>query len=373
MNFDFTLPVKIKFGPGSADTLSAYLEERGLSRGVLVCDGFLDKSGTAAEISAKCGGRINAVFSDLVPNPTVKNVDDCAALLRSEKADFAIALGGGSTMDCAKAACAIARSGDGIALYHTGGKALSKESGIPLIAVPTTAGTGSEVTFVSVLTDEEKKLKAPLGNPLLLPELALIDPLLTLSVPAKITASTGLDVLCHALEGFWSIHHQPICDALALDSAKRVFAYLPRAFENGADIDAREQMALASLQAGIAFSHPKTTGCHACSFPLTNIWHIPHGEACALTLDYFTRKNADCEGGRLQQFARDCGFSDAGAMADEILRLKKQTGMRLTLHDMGISKADIPELSRLSLHPNMTNNPVSMDAAAIEEMYLELL
>lgn len=372
MEFDFTLPVKIKFGANSTEALADYLENGGLTRGVLVCDSFLDKNGTAAAVAAKCGGRIKAVFSDLVPNPTVKNVDECAAVMRAANANFAIALGGGSTMDCAKAACAIAKCTESISSYHTGGKTLSAETGIPLIAVPTTAGTGSEVTFVSVLTDEEKGLKAPLGNPLLLPKLAVLDPVLTYSVPPQITASTGLDVLCHAIEGFWSIHHQPICDALALDSAKRVFAYLPRVYENGGDAEAREQMCLASLQAGIAFSHPKTTGCHACSFPLTNRFHIPHGEACAFTLDYFTRLNANCENGRLHGFARDCGFKDAYAMAEEIARLKKLTGMRLTLRDMGIAEADIPELSKLSLHPNMTNNPVSMDVAAIEKMYREL-
>ena len=372
MEFDFTLPVKIKFGPNSAGALGGYLEQNGYMSGVLVCDSFLDKSGAAARLAEKCGGRIKAVFSDLVPNPTVKNVDECAAVMRSVDADFAIALGGGSTMDCAKAACAIAKCADSISLYHTGGKALSSESGIPLIAVPTTAGTGSEVTFVSVLTDEEKGMKAPLGNPLLLPKLAVIDPVLTYSVPPQITASTGLDVLCHAVEGFWSVHHQPICDALALDAAKRVFQYLPRAFENGADESAREQLCLASLQAGIAFSHPKTTGCHACSFPLTNRFHIPHGEACALTLDYFTRLNAGCENGRLHVFAKDCGFKDAYAMADEMARLKKLTGMRLSLRAMGITEADIPELSKLSQHPNMTNNPVKMELSDIEKMYREL-
>ncbi len=372
MNFDFTLPVKIKFGANCTDGLSDYLKSCGLTQGVLVCDSSLDKSGVAAQIADKCGGHIKAVFSDLVPNPTVKNVDACAAVMRKVHADFALALGGGSTMDCAKSACAIAKCNDSIALYHTGGKPLSKESGIPLIAIPTTAGTGSEVTFVSVLTDEEKQLKAPLGNPLLLPELAMVDPILTYSVPPAVTASTGLDVLCHAIEGFWSTKHQPICDALALDSAKRVFTFLFRAFVDGTDAEAREQLCLASLQAGMAFSFPKTTGCHACSFPLTNRFHIPHGEACVLTLDYFVRLNTDCENGRLQTFAHDCGFKDTDEMAGAIYHLKKITGMRLTLRSMGISEDDIPELVSLSQHPNMKNNPVPMDAESIEKMYREL-
>lgn len=373
VKFSFFLPVEICFEGGCVERLGQILEARGYRNGVLVCDSFFQKNGMADEVIALSGGRLVRAFSEIRPNPTVENVDACAQVMREVGADFAVAMGGGSTMDCAKAACAICRTGDSIRDYHTGGKPLDPQKGIDLIAVPTTAGTGSEVTWVAVLSDEEKKLKAPLGNKMLLPKLALIDYRLTLGIPRPVTASTGVDVLSHALEGFWSVNHQPICDATALQAARTVFEYLPRAYEDGRDEKAREEMSKASLLAGLAFGHPLTTGSHACSFPLTNRYHVPHGEACAFTLDYFARLNAECENGRLHGFARACGFPDAYAMADRIAELKRALGLRTTLRELGIPEADIPSLSEASMHPNMRNNPVKMDVAMVEGMYRSLL
>ena len=373
MNWDFLLPVKLYFGSGRINELSGIIEQKGYKKGVLVCDGIFRENGLADEIVKKSGGLLTAVFSDITPNPTTENVNNCVRLLRKEDAQFVVALGGGSSMDCAKAACAIKNSDDLIDDYHAGIKPLKPEDAIPLIAVPTTAGTGSEVTFVSVLTNEEKGLKAPLGNPLLYAKAAIIDPELTLSVPPRVTASTGLDVLSHALEGYWSIHHQPICDAVALSAARTVFEYLPKVFENPSDINAREKMCEASLLAGIGFSYPKTTGSHACSFPLTNIYHVPHGEACAFTLDYFLRLNAKNEtDGRIDRFAKDCGFENAGKMADKIYEMKKAFGMRCTLSEIGVREEDIRVLSEKSMHPNMLNNPVKMTVDSVEEMYRSL-
>jgi alcohol dehydrogenase len=373
MNWDFLLPVKLYFGSGRINELSDILKQKGFNRGVLVCDGIFRENGLADEIIKKSEGRLTAVFSDITPNPTTENVNNCVKLLREEKAEFAVALGGGSSMDCAKAACAIKGSNDLIDDYHAGKKSLNPDDRIPLIAVPTTAGTGSEVTFVSVLTNEEKGLKAPLGNPLLYAEAAIIDPVLTLSVPPRVTASTGLDVLSHALEGFWSIHHQPICDAVSLSAARTVFEFLPTVYENPSDLNAREKMCEASLLAGIGFSYPKTTGSHACSFPLTNIYHVPHGEACAFTLDYFLRLNAKNEtDGRINRFAADCGFENAEKMADRIFEMKKSFGMRCTLSEIGVKDEDIRSLSEKSMHPNMLNNPVKMTVDSVEEMYRSL-
>jgi alcohol dehydrogenase len=276
-------------------------------------------------------------------------------------------------MDCAKAASAIKGADDFIDDYHAGLKVLNPADRIPLIAVPTTAGTGSEVTSVSVLTNEEKGLKAPLGNPLLYAEAAIIDPELTISVPARVTASTGLDVLSHALEGYWSIHHQPICDAVALSAVRIVFEHLPTVYYIPTDKEAREKMCEASILAGIAFSHPKTTGSHACSFPLTNIYRVPHGEACAFTLDYFLRLNASKEtDGRIDRFIKDCGFENAEKAADKILEMKKAFGMRCTLSEIGVKDDDIRVLSEKSMHPNMLNNPVEMTVDSVERMYRTL-
>lgn len=369
MNWTYVQPVEIRMRSGGLGALGDILREFGYERGLLVCDPFFTGSGLAARVIGCAGGRIAGVYSGVTPNPRVREVDACARALRDADAQFAVALGGGSVMDCAKAACAIAKTDESAAAFHTGGKKLPG-GGIPLIAVPTTAGTGSEVTMVAVLTDDERNVKAPLGHSSLFPKLALIDPELTLSLPRAVTASTALDALSHALEGFWSRGHQPVCDALALHAARKIFEALPPALKNLRDLAAREALAEASVIAGLAFALPKTAAAHAISFPLTNVYGLPHGEACAFTLDSLCEINASAEGGRLDGFARNLGFEGAAAMGERIAALKKLSGMRATLGEAGIPVPALPELVKLSHHPNLDNNPVPLDDGALMRLFL---
>jgi len=369
MNWSYSQPVEIYFESGAVKKLSQIIDNRGWRKGVLVCDPFFMRSGFSHEIEKYSGGKITAIYSDITPNPHVEEVDACAELIRKTGADFAVSLGGGSSLDCAKAACAVAHTGLSISAYHTGGKKLEGR-GIPLIAVPTTAGTGSEVTCVSVLSDAKKGVKAPMANSYLYPALAVIDPELTISVPKQVTASTGLDALSHALEGFWSKNHQPICDALALHAARLVIDNLLPAYENGNNLFAREKMCEASVIAGLAFTLPKTAASHACSFPLTSVYGLPHGEACAFTLDLLCSINASAEDGRLNKFAQQLSFKDADHLGQFITQLKRKTKMRCTLEEAGIIEDDLNDLAIKCHHPNMLNNPVELDDAAIIKMFL---
>lgn len=375
MEWEFNLPVKLIFGSGKRNDLAKYIDEIGGSRGVLVCGGSFCKNGVADEFVRLGGGKIVDVFSDIRPNPTTDNVNDCVRLMREVDADFAVALGGGSPMDCCKAACAIARGDDSIEPYHSGGKPISAKEAIPMIAVTTTSGTASEVTNISVLTDLNQNLKQPMNDPAMYPKIAVIDPELTLTVPPQVTASTGLDVLSHAVESFWSTLNQPICSACSLYAARLVFEWLETAYKEPDNLTAREKMAEASIVAGVAFSHPRTTGSHACSFPLTNIYGVPHGEACAFTLDYFVKfnaKHADGDG-RLERFAKDCGFSDTYAMADEISAMKKRMGMRSRLSEIGCTTDEqIAELTKKSMSMLMKRNPIELTENDICEMYNKL-
>lgn len=375
MEWEFNLPVKLVFGNGKRRELKKYITEIGGSNGVLVCSRSFAKNGLAEEFIKLSGGTINAVFSDVRPNPTTENVDDCVSLMREIDADFAVALGGGSPMDCCKAACAIAKGDDVIRSYHTGGKPIDNTEAIPMIAVTTTSGTASEVTNISVLTDVELNLKNPMNDPAMYPKIAVIDPELTLTVPPQITASTGLDVLAHAIESYWATIHQPVCTACSIYSARLVFEWLEKAYNNPDDITAREKMAEASIVAGVAFSHPRTTGSHACSFPLTNIYGLPHGEACAFTLDYFIKFNADnADGdGRITALAKDCGFESPYEMADEITAMKKRMGMKTTLTEIGCTTDEqIRELTKKSMSMLMTRNPITLTEENIYEMYNKL-
>lgn len=371
MTWNFSLPVKIYFGTDKIDELPENIKEFGYKRGVLVCSNTLRKNGVADKIIANCNGVLVDVFSDIRPNPTTDNVNDCVKVLRENNADFAVALGGGSPMDCCKAACAIAKSDDIIESYHTGDKPINADEVIPMLAVATTSGTGSEITNISVLTDLKKNVKSTMNDPLMYPKAAIVDPRLTLSVPPKVTASTGLDVLAHALESFWNVLHQPICESCSVTATRLVFKWLYKAYCEPQNLEAREKMAEASIIAGVAFSNPRTAGSHACSFPLTNLYGVPHGEACAMTLDYFTRFNAEAEDGRLHDFARDCGFSDAYRMADAITDLKKKMGMSCTLTEIGVkTEEEIETLTKMSMTPLLEKNIIPLSYEDIKKMYL---
>ena len=375
MQWEFNLPVKIVFGSGKRAEIEKYIDETGGTRGVLVCSASVAKRGVANEFIKNSGGKIKEIFTDIRQNPTTDNVDSCAELMRSCNADFAVALGGGSPMDCCKAAAAIARGSGKIAEYHTSGRPVNAAEAIPMIAFPTTSGTASEVTNISVLTDTAKGLKAPMNDPAMYPKIAIIDPELTLSVPPSVTASTGLDVLSHAIESYWSTLNQPLCSACSVYAAKLVFKYLEKAYNEPNNLEAREKMAQASITAGVAFSHPRTTGSHACSFPLTNLYGVPHGEACAFTLDYFVKFNADNadENGRIAAFARECGFKNAYEMANEISAMKKRMGMRSRLSEIGCtSDEQIAELTEKSMSMLMERNPIALSKQNILEMYRAL-
>ena len=372
MTWDYLQPVKIHFGKGRLWQIKTIAKELGLTRGLLVAGPFFFRSGLAEKIIRESEGMIVASFGEISPNPDVTEVDACADVIRRENIGFVLALGGGSPMDCAKAAASVALTEDSIRKYHGTGVALP-EAHLPLIAIPTTAGTGSEVTCVSVLSDHANGKKAPIVSEGFYPAAAIIDPELTYTMPPQVTAGTGIDVLSHAIEGYWSKGHQPICDTLAIHAARLVFEYLFRAYENPQDEEAREKMCEASVIAGLAFTLPKTTSSHACSFPLTNIYRIPHGEACGLTLDHFIRINAHGEGGeRVEYLAHRLGFTDADALADAVLELKHKMGLRCDLHDLNLSDEQIAELVRISRHPNLYNNPVEITDEMLEEMYRTL-
>lgn len=375
MQWNFHLPVELVFGSGTRQNIKQYIEQIGGTRGVLVCGKSFLQNGTADAFLQAADGALVSVFSDIRPNPTTENVNACVAELRRVGADFAVALGGGSPMDCCKAACAIAGGEDRIEPYHNGDKVVSAAEAIPMLAFATTAGTASEVTNISVLTNVAAGLKKPMNHPAMYPKIAVVDPELTLTVPPQVTASTGLDVLCHAVESYWSVNHQPVCAACAVHAARLVFAWLEKAYQDGSNLEAREKMAEASIVAGVAFSHPRTTGSHACSFPLTNRYGLPHGEACAFTLDYFIRYNGkygDADG-RITALARDCGFDSPAAMADAVTGLKERMGMRSRLSDLGITDtAEIRTLAKESMSMLMTLNPVPLTEEDIYQMFCQL-
>ena len=330
MNWNYEQPVKIRFGKDLALQLDNVIGSLGYKNGILVSDPFFVQSGLAQKIVDGSKGLLTAVFSEIQPNPTIKNVDDCSAVIRNNKNEFVVALGGGSSLDVAKVAATMGTVDEPFINYHGTNKAFPTTH-LPLIAIPTTAGTGSEVSKNAVVTNPENGVKIGIGCENFFPELAIVDPALTYSIPPKMIAQTGLDVLSHAIEGFGSKDHQPICDAVAIYAADLVFKYLERAYKDPKDEEAREQLCVASIMGGMAFALPGNIGPHMASYILTVAWGVAHGEACAMTQDFFLKFNSKTDGGRYDDFAHRLGFKDADAMADRITQMKQDMGMLMTL------------------------------------------
>ena len=305
---------------------------------------------------------IAGIFAEVEANPQLAGAEQTALLARSCGADTIIGCGGGSAMDTAKFAAAIAPGNRPAEEYYRG---LAEFPACPLkiVEIPTTAGTGSEVTRVSVMScGKEKKT---INHPAFMPTAAVVDPLLTLSVSPRTTMNTGLDAMAHALEGYWSKNHQPISDLMAEECVRLVLMNLEKAWRNGNDREARSGMALAALLGGLSFALPKTAGSHACSYPLSEDYHLPHGEACAFTLDSFVRINAD---ERLERLAVAAGLSGTEALARRIRELKELGGLHTRLSELG--EVDLDKLcSDCAKHPLMANNPVAMDEAKLREMF----
>lgn len=350
----FKLPTAVTFGAGSVSQLADLARGLG-SRPLLVADQDLVKLPPFARVREVLPSV--PFFSEVSPDPTVASVDALAARLRADRHDLVIAVGGGSAMDCAKAAACLA-AGDlpSIRAVHSDGVPLGSAR-LPVIAVPTTAGTGSEVTPFAVLSDSVTQVKGPIAGDALYPVRAVVDPELTYSLPCRITIVTGLDALSHAIEGYWSRNHQPVCDLLAVEAARLICAHLKRAALEPGDGEARAAMSYAATLAGAAFQLPKNAMVHACSFPLSARYHLAHGAACAFTLEEAVRFNAPFMGERLGAFLRGAGLGGVEELTALIRDLKQAGGLPCTLSEAGIPEADIPLLAKESFHPLLRNNP----------------
>lgn len=366
----YNQPTRICFGLGCREKLPDLAGQLG-KRPVLVSDRALQRLESVTGL-VRLLGPDTKTFFDVDPNPTVASVDALAQLICEGQCDVVVAVGGGSSLDCAKVAGAIAVQGGTARQYHSEGRILDARR-LPLVAVPTTAGTGSEVTPIAVLDDTEKNVKAPIGHPSLFPTVALIDPSLSVTMPALVTACTGLDALAHAIEGYWSKNHQPICDLMACEAMPLVFRHLRTAFNEPGNLAAREGMCMAALLGGLAFQLPKNAAVHACSFPLSSRYHLPHGAACAMTLDHFIRFNAAALGDRGMKLARAAGFDDLPAMADAVAALKQAVGLPTRLRDAGVAPADLDWLVEASFHPLMNNNPRPVSPPELRSFYASIL
>lgn len=279
---EFIIPGQIISGEGAltmAETVLAGLGKKAL----IVTDKVMIQLGNVAHVeeALKNQGVAYAIYSEITGEPTDKMIEAGLAMYQSENCDFLVALGGGSPIDSMKAIGALVTNGGNISDYM--GKIISVPTP-PMVAIPTTAGTGSEATQFTIITDTQKDIKMLLKGQVLMPSLAIIDPQFTMTAPAKITAATGLDALTHAVEAYTSRKAQSLSDTFALSAVKRIFTYLPIAFKEGQNVEAREQMSVAALEAGIAFNNASVTIVHGMSRPIGALFHVAHGLSNAMLL-----------------------------------------------------------------------------------------
>ena len=279
---EFIMPGHIISGPGALEQAGTWFASFG-KKAFIVTDQMMIQLGNCQKLEEvlKAHGVDYYIFSEITGEPTDLMVKKGLAAYKEQSCDFLIALGGGSTIDAMKAVASLAESGGEISDYM--GKEIQVKTP-PMAAIPTTAGTGSEATQFTIITDTEKDIKMLLKGRVLMPDMAVIDARFTMTAPPKITAATGLDALCHGIEAYTSRKAQPMSDTFALSAVKRIFRYLPKAYRDGKDQEAREQMALAALEAGIAFNNSSVTVIHGMSRPIGALFHVAHGLSNAMLM-----------------------------------------------------------------------------------------
>jgi len=332
MPLTFQIPGTMVIGGGARHEVAAHAKRLGAQRVLLVTDDFLVRSGQVGDFVSELelAGLQVTLFSQVQPDPTVANVVAGCERLRAANADLVIALGGGSPIDAAKAIAVLATNPPPITQYA--GYHRIPNPGVPLIAVPTTAGTGSEATRVAVITDTDRNVKLMILDGNLLPRVAVVDYELTMSMPRALTAHVGVDTLTHAIEAFVSRKASVMTDAIALSSARLTAAHLLKAYESPDNHESREAMALAACQGGMAFSNSSVCLVHGMSRPIGAIFHVPHGLSNAVLLPEVTRFSLPGAVSRYAIIAREIGAAsressdeEAGAKLLEYLdRLNQQ-------------------------------------------------
>jgi choline dehydrogenase len=369
------VPTRIVHGAGSLAQLGNLVEELGVTRPLLVTDAGVKAAGLADKALAYLPNAV--LFDGVRANPDIGLVGQGSAVYREEGCDGLVALGGGSSMDTAKSIGVEVVHGGSIVEYEYGHTPLTKRIP-PLVAIPTTAGTGSEATLWAVITDHDRKIKFNVGGtPLIGPHVALLDPTLTLGLPPTVTAATGMDALSHGIECYTCDYHQPFNDAVALAAIELVGQWLRKAYADGADLEARTNMAHAATLGGLAYGTESAGAAHAMSQSAGGVHDCMHGALTARVLGPVCEFNTPAAPERYARIALALGVNTHGlspldaAMAgvEEVYRLTDDVGIP-TMEELGFSVDEIPMLAQIAFEdPQTIGNPRPVTVADYEEMY----
>lgn len=371
------------FGAGAASLAGRYVQNLGARRVLLVTDpGILELPWFPGVLdSIHTAGVKLELFSDVHANPRDFEVMHGAEMFRAKACDSIVAVGGGSPMDCAKG-IGIVVSNDCNVLEFEGVDNVANP-GPPLICVPTTAGSSADVSQFAIINDTTRKVKIAIVSKAMVPDVALIDPLLTLSMPPNLTAHTGVDALTHAIEAYVSNAHGPTTDLFALEAVKRIARYLPRAITRPEDAEARAGMMLGSMYAGLAFSNAILGAVHAMAHSLGGLMDLPHGQCNAMLLDHVIAYNFDSAPDRYADIAEAMGarLSPSASHDDklqavlaQVRALKAAVGTTEGLASLGVTPAHLDGLTAFAMNdPCMVTNPKAPTAGDIRAVYQNAL
>ncbi len=386
MSFEMFIPGRAFFGAGVVAKVAEVIGEDA-KRVFLVTDENLVKLGTAKRIEEilKSAGKEVATFDSVEPEPSVETTDKAAAAARDFKAQAVIGLGGGSCMDVAKAVSVLITNEGSAARYQ--GLGLVKKPGVLKVMIPTTAGTGSEVTFTAVLIRRSDGFKGGINDDKLFADYALLDPELTLTAPPKVTASSGMDALIHAVEAYTSRYATWFSDMFAQQAIKRIGKWIRIATWNGRNVEARSHMQYAAYLAGLALVHAGVGACHALSYPLGGMFGVGHGVGNALLMPHVVRANAFSCPDRYTDVLKWLGYIDEGTKvsprdgalmcADAFDELLEDLELPATLDSLGvgITSKHFPEMAEkaLAVSRPMENNPRPFDKELCIKIYEEAM
>lgn len=368
MDFTIQIPKQILFGEGTVKEVPQLAKEFDAKSGLLITDPILSKIGLTKQVLEplkETGMKID-LFDQVEPEPTLKSAEQVVQFARKSVYDIVIGLGGGSSLDMAKLASISITNPEPITDF-VGVKKVRKP-GIPKILIPTTSGTGSEITMNSIISNKQEHLKMGIVSPHIIADVAIIDPLLTLSMPPTVTASTGLDALTHAIESLMSIDLNPFCEQLANKAVRLIFQSLPTAYSNGSDRTARQEMSLASMLAGISLAISGVCAGHAAAYTFTVT--VPHGVGCALTLPYVMELNApSClpklaaisEAAQVNE-TRENNEKNAYNAVQAVRKLMEKVNSPLSLKQIGIKETDIDLMAEniLKVKRLLAHNPKTL-------------
>jgi alcohol dehydrogenase class IV len=375
--FTFQAPSNILFEPGASRKIDELVAGYGAKRVMLVTDKGVRGAGLTkgAEASLAAAGIKLSVFDDVVADPPSHVVEATVAACQADKVELVLSIGGGSALDTAKLVAYLAKTPDRLDdIYGVG---LAKGKRLPLLLAPTTAGTGSEVTPIAIVTTPTTEKKGVV-SPILIPDWAILDPELTLGLPAPVTAATGIDAMVHAIEAYTSkVKKNPMSDQLARRALGLLSANVRRVCQNGRDLDARAQMLLGSMLAGMAFANAPVAAVHALAYPIGAIFHVPHGLSNALVLRHVLEFNLQAAESLYAELAeivkpglRGSQAEKARAFIDELTSIGSDCQVPASLADVGIGRDDLKKLAEDAMKQTrlLVNNPRELtldDAYAI--------